>query len=162
METTSLYHSHLGTELEYDSRLRFQMENLQGAKIYKDTINRLVAKIEDHFTIFDLAPWVNFQGNHYVGKDGSMYVLTENPNEVDKLGCTILRETNSLEEGPPSVGLLGFKLVNSIWVCRILLDDNSKILYKQESYGSEFFYMRNCAPDYTITEDKILNIFIQE
>ena len=63
METTSLYHSHLGTELEYDCRLRFQMENLQGAKIYKDTINRLVAKIEDHSTIFDPAPWVNFQGD---------------------------------------------------------------------------------------------------
>ena len=162
METTSLYHSHRGPELEYDSRLRFQMENLQGAKIYKDTINRLVAKIEDHSTIFDPAPWVNFQGDRYVGRDGSMYVLTENPNEVNKLGCAILRETNSLEEGPPSVGLLGFKLVNSIWVCRILLDDNSKILYKQENHGSKFFYMRNCAPDYTITEDKILYIFVQE
>ena len=64
-----------------------------------------MAKIEDHFTIFDLAPWGNFQGNCYMSINGSIYVLTENPYEIDKLGYTIPREIDSLEEGPPSIGL---------------------------------------------------------
>ena len=43
-------------------------------------------KIEDHFTVFDPAPWVNFQGDRYMGTDGSMYMLTDFPEEVDKMG----------------------------------------------------------------------------
>ncbi len=162
MEHASFDYSHFGAEIQYDSRLRFQEENLHGAKIYKDSINRLAVKIEDYFTSFDPAPWVNFQGDRYMGRDASMYLLIENPDEVDKLGNTAPRETKSLEEGPPSIGMLGLRLVNSIWVRRILLDDSSKILYKREDHGSEFFYLRNCAPDYTITVDKVLYVFVQE
>ena len=116
MDTNYSAHTHPGIDLEYDGRLRFLLENSQGALIYKDFINRFVVKIEDHTTIFDPAPWVNFQGDRYMGKDGSMYLLTEFPEEVDKLGNLVHGEMKIEEEGPPKVELLGFRLVNSIWV----------------------------------------------
>ena len=90
------------------------MENNQGAFIYKDFINRNVVKVEDHTTIFDPTPWVNFQGDRYMGKDGSMFVLMEFPKEVDKLGNLIPREMRVEEEGPPKVELLRFRLFYSI------------------------------------------------
>ena len=103
-------------DLDYDGRLRFVMENNHGALIYKDFINRYAVKIEDHVTIFDPAPWVNFQGDRYMGRDGAMYVLTENLDEVEKLGTRVQTETRMEEEGPPRVELVGFRLVNSIHV----------------------------------------------
>ena len=51
-----------------------------------------------------------------MGRDGSMYVLIENPEEVDKLGTRIHMEVRLDEEGPPRVELVGFRLVNSIHV----------------------------------------------
>ena len=89
MDTTYSTPSQLGLDLEYDGRLRFVLENNHGTLIYRDFINCHVVKMEDHITIFDLAPWVNFQGDRYMGKDGSMYMLTENPKEVDKLGNSV-------------------------------------------------------------------------
>ena len=89
MDTNLSNQSLPNVELDYDGRLRFVMENNHGALICKDFINRYAVKIEDHVTIFDPAPWVNFQGDRYMGRDGAMYVLTENPDEVDKLGTRV-------------------------------------------------------------------------
>ena len=116
MDTNLSNQSLPNVELDYDGRLRFVMENNHGALIYKDFINRHVVKIEDHVAIFDPAPWVNFQGDRYMGRDGAMYVLTKNPDEVDKLGLRVQTETRMEEEGPPRVELVGFRLVNSIHV----------------------------------------------
>ena len=85
MDTNFSNQSLPNVELDYDGRLRFVMENNHGALIYKDFINIYAVKIEDHVTIFDPAPWVNFQGDKYMGRDGAMYVLTKNPDEMDKL-----------------------------------------------------------------------------
>ena len=54
----------------------------------------------------------------------------------------------------------GMKPVNSIWVRRVLIDDETKVLYKREEDGSEFFYLRHSSPDYTTTEDKVLYAFV--
>ena len=99
-----------GLDLEYDGKLRYLKENNHEALIYKDFINRYVVKIEDHVTPFDPTPWVNFQGDRYMGKDGSMYLLTEFPEEVDKLGNRVVPETKMDEEGPPKVDLPHFRL----------------------------------------------------
>ena len=123
-----------GLDLEYDGRLRFAKENDHGGLIYKDFINRYVVKIEDHITPFDPSPWVNFQGDRYMGKDGSMYMLTEFPDEVDKLGNLVVPEIKVDDEGPPKVNLPDFRLVNSIWVHRVLIDDMTK-LYTKETMG---------------------------
>ena len=89
MDTNFSNQSLPNVELDYDGRLRFVMENNQGALIYKDFFNQYVVKIEDHVTIFDPAPWVNFQGDRYMGRDGGMYVLTENLDDIDKLGTKV-------------------------------------------------------------------------
>ena len=118
MDTNFSNQSLPNVELDYDERLRFAMENNHGALIYKDFINGYVVKIEDHVTIFDPAPLVNLQGDRYMGRDGSMYVLTENLEEMDKLGIRVHMEVRMDEEGPPRVELVGFRLVNSIHVQR--------------------------------------------
>ena len=79
MDTNFSNQSLPNVELDYDGRLRFVVENNHGTLIYKDSINRYAVKIEDHATIFDRAPWVKFQGDQYMGKYGSMYMLIENP-----------------------------------------------------------------------------------
>ena len=45
-----------------------------------------------------------------MGRDGAMYVLTENPDEVDKLGTRVQIETRMEEEGPPRVELVALGL----------------------------------------------------
>ena len=66
-----------------------------------------------------------------MGRDESMYVLTENHEEVDKLGTRIHMKVRLDEEGPPRVEIVGFRLFNSIHVQRVLLDDTTKVLYKR-------------------------------
>ena len=114
MDTTSSQPSFGGINLDFDGRLRYLHENNHGAMVYKDFLSRFAIKIEDHATVFDPAPWVNFQGDRYMGRDGSMYMLTKNLEEVDKLGNRVQEETRTDEEGPPRVEMVGFKLVSSI------------------------------------------------
>ena len=159
MDTNFSNQSLPNVELDYDGRLRFVMENNHGALIYKDFINRYAVKIEDHVTIFDPAPWVNFQGDRYMGRDGAMYVLTKNPDEVDKLGTRVQIETRMEEEGPPRVELVGFRLVNSIHVRRVLLDDTTKVLYKRTDEEAEFYYLRSRVPENMVTDQKILYVY---
>ena len=93
MDTTSSYQSQpIGVELDYDRKLRFHMENAHGARIYKDFIQRFAVKVEDHPSEVDPTPWVNFQGDRYMGRGGVMYLLIENPKNVDRLGNVVQRE----------------------------------------------------------------------
>ena len=150
-----------GLDLEYDGRLRFTKENEHGGLIYKDFINRYVVKIEDHVTPFDPSPWVNFQGDRYMGKDGSMYMLTEFPEEVDKLGNLVVPEIKVDDEGPPKVNLPNFKLVNSVWVHRVLIDDMTKVLYQRNDGETEFFYLRSQIPEHMAPPVKVLYVYVR-
>ena len=117
MDTTSSYQSQpIEVELEYDGKLRFHMENAHGAKIYKDFIQRFAVKVEDHPSEVDPTPWVNFQGDRYMGRDGVMYLLIENPENVDRLGNVIPREERLVEENPPITNRPGLRPINSTWV----------------------------------------------
>ena len=150
-----------GLDLEYDGRLRYVKENTYEALIYKDFINRYVVKIEDHLTPFDPTPWVNFQGDRYMGKDGSMYMLTEFPEEVDKLGNRVVPEPKMEEEGPPKVDLPNFRLVNSMWVHRILIDDTTRMLYQRNDGDTDFFYLRSQIPEHMATTVKVLYVYVR-
>ena len=77
-----------------------------------------------------------------MGKDGSMYLLTKNHEGMDKLGNRVHEETRLNKEGPRKVDLMGFKLVNSVLVHKVLIDDPSKVLYKRNNEEIEFFYLR--------------------
>ena len=83
MEYPSATHSHQRIGIHFNNRLRFHSENLLGAKIYIDSLNRYAVKIEEQSTVLDPAQWVNYQGDCYMGQDGSMYLLTTSPYEVD-------------------------------------------------------------------------------
>ena len=81
-----------------------------------------------------------------------MYLLTETPEDVDQLGNFIPRKGKLIEEGPPMPERLGLRLINSIWVRRVLIDDRTKVLYKRVDAGSEFYYLRHSPPDHTVTQ----------
>ena len=162
MDAMSSFQSQsIDIELDYDGRLRFHMENAHGAKIFRDCLQRYTVKVEDHPSDIDLAPWVNFQGDRYMGGDGCMYLLTETPEDVDQLGNFIPEKGELIEEGPPMPERPGLRLINSIWVRRVLIDDKTKVLYKREETLSEFYYLRHSSLDCTITEDKILYVFVE-
>ena len=46
-------------------------------------MSHFAIKIEDYHSHFDLAPWVNYQGDRYMGKDGATYLFIDNPDVVD-------------------------------------------------------------------------------
>lgn len=101
MDTISSFQSQsIDVVLEYDGRLRFHVENTHGAKIYRDFLQRYVVKVEDHPFDIDQAPWVNYQGDRYMGRDGGMYLLTENLGELDQLGNPIPRKEGLIKEAP--------------------------------------------------------------
>lgn len=91
-----------------------------------------MVKVEDHITEFDPAPWVNFQGDRYMGQDGAMYIIVEKSNVVDTLGNIVLEADPLRDEGPPRIAIIGYKLVNSILAHRVPIDDATKALYKRE------------------------------
>ena len=83
-------------------------------------MNRWVVKIEEHPTAFDPSPWVNYQGEMYVGQEGACYQLTAEPNNMDKLGQLV--NVQKIEE-PPYEETHELKLFTSVKVTRILVDD---------------------------------------
>lgn len=64
-----------------------------------------------------------------------MYLLIENPEYVDQLGNPISREEKLLEENPPIKDRPGLRPINSIWVRRVLIDNDTKVLYNERSQG---------------------------
>lgn len=70
------------------------------------------------------------------GKNESMYVIIDDPDEVDNLGTPMREKLRIPVEGPPMPDHLGLKQVNSIGTRRVLLDNNTKVMYKQEETGT--------------------------
>ena len=66
--------------LDYNIKITFIRDNNHGALIYKDPLNRFLIKIEDHPTKFEATPFVNYQGDRYIGPQGEMYLVVENPD----------------------------------------------------------------------------------
>ena len=70
--------------MAFNMRLAFVKANSHGAQLYKDPMSRWVVKIEDIATTFEANPWVNYQGDLYMGQSGERYVVTNDPKNVDK------------------------------------------------------------------------------
>ena len=96
-----------------------------------------------------------------MGKDGSMYMLTESLQEVDKLGNIVHGEMKMEEEGPPKVELLSFRLVNFIRVQKVLIDDTSKVLYQKKDEEVEFVYVRTKILENMATKNKVLYVYVR-
>lgn len=86
MEHYTTAHSHNKRGVHFDNRICIHEENQFGANIYIDAMNRCAVKVEEQSSVFDLAPWVNYQGDRYMDQFGSNYLLTTNPYKVDQLG----------------------------------------------------------------------------
>ena len=66
-----------------------------------------------------------------------------------------------IEEGPPRVNRPELRPTTSVWVKRdILIDDNTKVLYKREESGTEFYYLRQGPLDHTTTDEKVIYSFV--
>ena len=120
--------------MDFNVRLEFVHTNAHDAQLYKDPMNRWVVKIEEHPTAFDPSPWVNYQGEMYVGQEGACYQVTEEPDNVDKLGQWVI--VQKVEE-PPYEETHELKLFTSVKVTRILVDDQDIALYMCESMESK-------------------------
>ena len=57
----------------FNVRLVFARTNAHNAQLFKDPMNYWVVKIEEHPMTFDPSPWVNYQGEMYMGQEGVRY-----------------------------------------------------------------------------------------
>ena len=102
--------------MAFNVRLAFAQTNAHKARLYKDPMNRWVVVIEEQPMAFNPAPWVNYQGDIYMGQEGVRYIVTRDPNNVDKW-TQIVKEPK--EEEPTYEESNEVKLLNVIKVKRV-------------------------------------------
>ena len=72
-----------------------------------------------------------------MGRDGAMYLIVADPEIVDFLGNVTPAVADPLRpEGPPVLTPTEYMLVNSMWTQRVLIDDNTRAVYKREDLGT--------------------------
>ena len=148
--------------LVYNTKITYIRDNPHGAIVYKDPHNQFLIKIKDHPAKFEATPFVNYQGDLYIGQQGEIYIVVENPDIVDNLGGIQKPKPHEGDEVPPKPIQEGVKFVNSILVCQVCIDDPTKALYKRMDEGSKFFYERYNPLNHSLFEVKILYVFQQE
>ena len=89
-------------------------------------MSRWVVKLEDVATTFEANPWVNYQGDLYMGESGERYVVTSDPENVDKWGQPM---KVAKKEGPSYEDFETLKLLNAMKVCHIQVDNPNIVLY---------------------------------
>ena len=121
-------------------------------------MNRWVLKVEDHLTAFEATPWVNYQRALYVGQGGECFIVTKDPKYVDKWGQ--LAKTTKIEEALYG-DLQELKLINSIKVHHMKVDDPNIALYVKESEEIlSCYYTSNPIPN-TIENEKVLYVYLE-
>lgn len=131
-------------EMEFNAILNYVKDNTYGAKIYRDLLKRSVVKIKDHISEFDATPIVSYQETHYMGRDGVMYQIVDDP-EIDVMGQRMSPRQHYGDEAPPRPYDPDFSLVNSLPVKRVKIDDLSKDIYscKDKETGAMCYYVRD-------------------
>ena len=142
----------------FNVRLVFAKTNTQDAQLFKDPMNRWVVKIEDHPTAFDPAPWVNYQGEMYVGQKGAHYQVVLEPDKVDKWGQVV---TTQKPKEPPYKETLELKLLNALKAIYILVDDPNMALYKWETNKTKQCYFARNPPPHSVVKDKVLYVYLR-
>ena len=93
-------------------------------------MNRWVVLVKDTPTAFDAVPWVNYQGDLYMGESGEHYIVISKPENVDKWGVIV--RVDKVKE-PPFVDSADMKLLNTIKFQLIKTNDSIIAMYVQES-----------------------------
>lgn len=148
--------------LTFEGKLTYLRDNEHGAKIYKDYYGKFAVKVEDHPSEFNPGPYVNFQGDRHMGRNGVMYLMVEDPDEVDTLGQKVPRGVPIDDEFPPAPTRPNMRCVDSIWTQAVPIDDPIKALYKRQISGVEYFYERNYPQEGTMLDEKCLYVFEEE
>ena len=110
----------------FNMRLVFSKTNTHDAQLYKDPLDRWVVKVKDHPTAFEIAPFVNYQGELYMGQNGERYVLTKDLENVDKWG-QVVNEAEAQE--PPYGDSEDPKQINVLKVRHVPIDNHNIVLY---------------------------------
>ena len=144
--------------MAFNMRLTFAKANSHGAQLYKDPMSRWVVKIEDIPTAFEANPWVNYQGDLYMGQGGERYMVTSDPENVDKWGqpTKVARK-----EGPPYEDSEDLKLLNAMKVRHIQIDDPNIVLYVRETDNYQSCYVTKKGDPSTIETEKVLYVYLQ-
>ena len=71
---------------QFDIRLEYVRNNIYGASLYSNPLNRLTVKIEDVSSPLEPEVWVNYQGDQYVSLIGTRYMLTPLFELMDSTG----------------------------------------------------------------------------
>ena len=83
-------------------------------------MNCWVIHVEDTSTAFDVAPWVNYQGDLYMEQSGECYIVVTELENVDKWGVIV--KADKVKE-LPFVDSVDMNLLNTIKVQLIKMDD---------------------------------------
>ena len=75
--------------MAFNMRLMYVKTNNHGAQLFQDPMNRWVVRVKDTPTAFDAAPWVNYQGDLYMGQSRERYIVVIEPENVDKGGVMV-------------------------------------------------------------------------
>ena len=69
-----------------DNKLIFVRENQYGAKLYNDFLSNFAVKIEERPTPFEPVVMANYQGDQYMGKDGTRYFISPLYEDMEPTG----------------------------------------------------------------------------
>ena len=144
--------------MAFNMRLEFSKTNTHGAQIYKDPLGRWVVKIEDNPTTLETAPFVNYQGELYMGQNGERYVVTKDPDNVDKWG-QLVKESEA--EGPPFGDSDDPKLINTLKVRYIPIDEPNIALYVRDLEDSQGCYFTKNPASHTVQQNKTLYVYLE-
>ena len=75
-------HMHV-KRVRFDTKLVFAKENKYGAKLYRDYLDNYTVTIEDIQTPFELEVMANYQGDHYMGVNGTKYLIMPMFDDMD-------------------------------------------------------------------------------
>ena len=117
-----------------------------------------MVKVEDVATAFEANPWVNYQGDLYMGQSRERYIVTSDLENVDKWG-QIVKVIK--KEGPPYEDFETLKLLNVMKVRHIQLDDLNIVLYVRETNNYQSCYFTKKLESSTMEVEKVLYMYLQ-
>ena len=142
----------------FNVRLVFVRTNTFDAQLFKDPMNRWVVKIEEQPTAFDPSPWVNYQGEMYMGQEGVRYQLVIELDRVDKWVQVV---TTQKPKEPPYEKTLELKFLNSLKVIHNPVDDPNIAIYKREKEQTKQCYFARNPPPHFVVKDKVLYVYLR-
>ena len=121
-------------------------------------MNCWVFCVKDTLIAFDAMPWVNYQGDLYMGQLGECYIVVTKLENVDKWGVMV--KVDKVEE-PSFVDSADMKLLNPIKVQLIKTDDPNIAVYVRESDEVKTCYFTKTLDLGIIHEEKLLYIYLE-